>query len=539
MKHSFRRILALLLALMTLAAFPAFAFADSARYPSDQYFEEDGSLTWGYAVQISASKDYDGAKTRRDQMLRKGYDSYLYFADPYYRVMCGKFLSSVEADHYRDHICSHTDRDRAYVTSVALPDWAFQEFDRIYQSDPYNTQDEPYTSWEQPTGPYYDGNIAASTKTVYTVQISAGSSFRGEETHRDELIALGFDAFVYKTGGNYLALSGMFSTRSAAEARCSAIKAYTSEKDAYVTQVDIPTSYINYQEQADQTSYYTIYSRLLQNCAWATDYLPLEEGEYVRSNQGYELDYRYYVCDIDRNGVDELIVVDCIAVTEGIWALFTCRNNKAVLLNWGETENIPEVSVCQEKGILALQGYYKEYASCDLTYLRDGKVTGTRYGSATGEYAEIQASDVDPQAAGYYMVLSGADASDLVRLTGRTSGVNRPSSSSGYTQEGIMSAAIDAAYSNSHYETVNPDGVSLEVPADKDLLSYPFQMCAYAAKYGKAIYILPRPAAEDSHIGKVKHGELVTILAEKNGFYFFVTQDGRAGWNGISHFVDP
>ena len=41
MKHSFRRILALLLALMTLAAFPAFAFADSARYPSDQYFEED------------------------------------------------------------------------------------------------------------------------------------------------------------------------------------------------------------------------------------------------------------------------------------------------------------------------------------------------------------------------------------------------------------------------------------------------------------------------------------------------------------------
>ena len=235
MKHSFRRILALLLALMTLAAFPAFAFADSARYPSDQYFEEDGSLTWGYAVQISASKDYDGARTRRDQMLRKGYDSYLYFADPYYRVMCGKFLSSVEADHYRDHICSHTDRDRAYVTSVALPDWAFQEFDRIYQSDPYNTQDEPYTSWEQPTGPYYDGNIAASTKTVYTVQISAGSSFRGEETHRDELIALGFDAFVYKTGGNYLALSGMFSTRSAAEARCSAIKAYTSEKDAYVT----------------------------------------------------------------------------------------------------------------------------------------------------------------------------------------------------------------------------------------------------------------------------------------------------------------
>ncbi len=538
MKHSFRRLLALFLAVMTLAAFPALAHADSTRYPSDQYFEEDGRLTWGYAVQISASKDYDGARTRRDQMLRKGYDSYLYFADPYYRVMCGKFLSSVEADHYRDHICSHTDRDRAYVTSVALPDWAFQEFDRIYQSDPYNTQDEPYTSWEQPTGPYYDGNIAASTKTVYTVQISAGSSFRGEETHRDELIALGFDAFVYKTGGNYLALSGMFSSRSAAEARCKAIKTYTDEKDAYVTQVDIPTSYVNYQTQVDQAPYYQIYAGLLWNCAWA-DYLPIAEADYVSSNQGYEFDYRYYVCDIDRNGVDELIIVDCIAATEGIWALFTCQNNRAVLLNWDEAVNMPEVFVCQEKGILALMGYYKEYASCDLCYLRNGKLTGTRYGYATGEYATVYPDDVDPQAGGFYMALSGTDVSDLLRLNGRSNGRNTTSNASGHTWEEIMSAAIDAAYSNSHYSTVNSDGISLQVPDDNEFYSFPFQMCAYAAKYGKAIYILPRPAAEDSHIGKVKHGELVTILAEKNGFYFFVTQDGRAGWNGISHFVDP
>lgn len=535
MRHCYQRILAFFLAVLILAAFPATASADSARYPADQYFEEDSSLTWGYTVQVSASKDYSGARTRCNQMLQKGYDSYLYYVDEYYRVMCGKFHSSEEADHYRDHICSNTDRERAYVTSVYLPDWAYRDFYNIYQSDPYNNQGESYTAWEQPTGPYYDGNLAASTKTVYTVQISAGSSFSGEEAHRDELIAFGFDAFVYKSAGRYRAMSGMFSNRSDADARCNAIKAYTSEQDAYVTQVEIPTSYVIYRREVDQTPYYQIYAQLLRDCTWARDYLPLSEADYLLKNQGYEMDYRYYVCDVDRNGVDELIIVDCIAATEGIWGLFTCQNNKAVLLTWGETMNLPKVYVCQDKGILSLEGYYKAFATCDLSYLRDGKLTSTHYGSATGEYVKITPTDLDPAAAGYYMALSGTDVSDLTRLTGHQS----IPGASGYTQAGILATARDAAASNSHYKTVNGDGVSLQVPADSQFLSMPFQMRAYAAKYGKAIYILPRPRTDDGYIGKVTHGDLVTILAEENGYYFFVTQDGRAGWNGTSRFIDP
>lgn len=540
MRPCFRRALALLLAVLTLASLSAAAFADGAAYPADQYFEQDSSLTWGYTVQVTASKDYNGARSRCNQMLNKGYDSYLYHVDEYYRVMCGKFYSSEEADHYRDHICSNTDRTRAYVTNVYLPDWAYQEFYRIYQYDPYNNQGDPYTPWEQASGPFYDGNIAASTKTVYTVQISAGSSFSGEEAHRDELMALGFDAFVYKTGGGYRAMSGMFSNRADAEARCRAIKAYTDEQDAYVTQVDIPTSYVSYQKEADQSSYYQIYASLLYNCSWATNFLPSSEVDYLRQNQGYEMDYRYYVCDIDRNGVDELLIVDCIAATEGAWALFTCQNNRAVLLTWGHTMNLPKAYVCQEKGILSLQGYYNAFATCELCYLRDGMLTDTHYKSATGQYAKVIPTDVDANAYGYYMALSGTDISDLSRLTGRqSSSGSRQTGSSGYTREGIMSAAIDTAYYDSHYSTVNQDGVSLEVPSDWELFSQPFQMRAYAPKYGKAIYILPRPRADDSYIGKVAHGELVTIVAEKNGFYFFVTQDGKAGWNGTSRFSDP
>jgi hypothetical protein len=37
----------------------------------------------------------------------------------------------------------------------------------------------------------------------------------------------------------------------------------------------------------------------------------------------------------------------------------------------------------------------------------------------------------------------------------------------------------------------------------------------------------------------VVQDETVTVLAENEYYYFFVTRDGRAGWNGKSFFKDP
>ena len=50
---------------------------------------------------------------------------------------------------------------------------------------------------------------------------------------------------------------------------------------------------------------------------------------------------------------------------------------------------------------------------------------------------------------------------------------------------------------------------------------------------------MPRPQPGNGTLGKVTHGDLVTILAETEYYYFFVTEDGRAGWNGKSYFAEP
>ena len=42
--------------------------------------------------------------------------------------------------------------------------------------------------------------------------------------------------------------------------------------------------------------------------------------------------------------------------------------------------------------------------------------------------------------------------------------------------------------------------------------------------------------SENAGSGTVADGEKVTILAEKNGYYFFQTDDGRYGWNGKKWF---
>lgn len=536
MKNNFRRFLAVLLTALTLCSFSAAAEAADYRYPSDQYFEADTSLTKGYAVQISASKDYNGAVKRRDKMLALGYDCYIYYLDSNYRIMCGKFRDTGAAEHYMDHICANTDRDHAYLTNVYLPDWAYEEFASIFKTDPFNTQGQPFTAWEDPTGPFYDSNQAASTKTVFTVQVSAGTEFYREEAHRDALIACGYDSFVYKYDGSYKVMSGMFETRAEAELRCKSIKTYTDQKDAFVTQAAIPTSYVNVRPERDQEATYRVYAPLLQDFSWARQYLPRDQATKLQSNAGRELQYVYYVCDVDGNGVDELLIVDVLSIYDGAWALFTCERNSAVLLAWGYTFSIPTVSVCQERGVLSLQSIYQENSVCELYYLQDGRLTDIRSASSNSASTIVQPADVDRNASGYYMRLSGNLADDTGRLTGVGTGSGKRS---GYTHDGVLDSAKKAAANSSHYSTVSSSQVQLSVPADSQFYAEPFQMRTYAAKYGRAIYILPTAASDKGTLGKVSHGELVTILAEQNGYYFFVCSDGRAGWNLIDHFSSP
>lgn len=108
-----------------------------------------------------------------------------------------------------------------------------------------------------------------------------------------------------------------------------------------------------------------------------------------------------------------------------------------------------------------------------------------------------------------------------------------------YTSAGVLADAQAAAERDSHYSTVSEKDVELEVPADSAFLRTPFVKKVYAGEEGKAIYIMPKPIPGNGTLGTVAHGEQVTVLAENPYYYFFVTRDGRAGWNGKSFFKDP
>ena len=90
--------------------------------------------------------------------------------------------------------------------------------------------------------------------------------------------------------------------------------------------------------------------------------------------------------------------------------------------------------------------------------------------------------------------------------------------------------------SGSHSSTVSTKGVELEFPASRYYFGNPFYMTVKASRSGGSIYLMPKPKSGNGNLGRVKDGEVVTILAEKGSYYFFVTDDGRYGWNGKKWF---
>ena len=90
------------------------------------------------------------------------------------------------------------------------------------------------------------------------------------------------------------------------------------------------------------------------------------------------------------------------------------------------------------------------------------------------------------------------------------------------------------ALARSYARTVSTEDVELEFPKSKDMLSK-LKTAKVKAKNG-AIYLMPVPKAGNGNLGKVRANKTVYLLAERNGFYFFMTKDGRFGWNGKKYF---
>ena len=243
MKKSFRSVIALLLAALTICSLSAVAFAEDPgyTYADEQIYQADENQVFVYTVQVSAGPSRSGAERVRSYMLSKGFDSFLYEVDGGYRIMCGKFPHQEDAWAYCGLIHKKTDRGTAYVTDVRLPQDAIDAFAESFRHDPLVAYKIEFRGWENPSGPFIDMALnEEETAPVFAVQYGGGLSFKGAERARDMLIEKGFDAYVVRMPFFYLIMAGKFDNKDDAVALRDELRLATNRWDPYVREIQLP-----------------------------------------------------------------------------------------------------------------------------------------------------------------------------------------------------------------------------------------------------------------------------------------------------------
>ena len=105
-----------------------------------------------------------------------------------------------------------------------------------------------------------------------------------------------------------------------------------------------------------------------------------------------------------------------------------------------------------------------------------------------------------------------------------------------YDRTVVSLAKADADEEATLYPTVSNAGYKLSMPKEDEYLEESRTATVTTKPKCGSIYLMPKPSKGHGNLGTVACGEEVTILAEKNGFCFFQTADGRYGWNGEKWF---
>ena len=215
-----------------------------------------------------------------------------------------------------------------------------------------------------------------------------------------------------------------------------------------------------------------------------------------------------------------------------------------------------------------------EPKTCSVCGATEGSALGHRWEDAT--CTEPKTCSVCGTTEGSALGHNWADATytapKTCRRCGETSGepLERVNTS-GYTHDGIWEAAVRASNRDANYDSswrytimgreedngkvTTNDPRELYVPSDDELLDTPFQM-KIKSKGGVCTYIMPIPEQGHGTLGKIgdydhtdtshrhlTYHKLVTVVAVKRvgniTYYFFVTDEGIAGWNGSDLFADP
>ncbi len=247
MKNSFRSGLSLLLALLMLCTLAGTALAEDpgSPYPDEQFYQADEGETEIFTVQVSAGPNLSGAEFLRSQMLKAGFDCFVYQTEGGYRIMCGKFTDRDNAVLYRDMIREETEQKNAYVTEAMLQDAVIKDFAEQFKQDPM-VRDVRFNGWETPTGAFVDMTAnEEETKTLFVVLYSSGDDFKHVEARRDELVEKGFDACVVKVPSFYYVIAGAFENRDDAKAIRDQIRQATGRWGTGVTVMELPGSMLD------------------------------------------------------------------------------------------------------------------------------------------------------------------------------------------------------------------------------------------------------------------------------------------------------
>lgn len=100
----------------------------------------------------------------------------------------------------------------------------------------------------------------------------------------------------------------------------------------------------------------------------------------------------------------------------------------------------------------------------------------------------------------------------------------------------VMVLALFPVGASASYSTTSNRGVELQYPAEQDFFVKSFPATVMSFSGGDGIYYMPMPESGHGHLGSIASGKKVTILAEKNGYFFFMASNGRCGWNGTNWF---
>ena len=134
-------------------------------------------------------------------------------------------------------------------------------------------------------------------------------------------------------------------------------------------------------------------------------------------------------------------------------------------------------------------------------------------------------------------VLAAPAAADHYRKTVPTATPAPEEDYGDYTDDELIELALQAEKTCRNYATVSNTRTALELPYPEEHLDSSLRLEVKFTKNG-AIYIMPKPENGHGALDTIKAGTKVTVIAEYKGYYFFVDDDGRMGWNSKDYFTE-